>query len=122
VGEEKQKALQALDVLVEPNGALAIGRVCYYEGVAPRGRQAVERLVNVGRADLLGRALKAPSPEGRLYAAIGLARLRKLSWDDVAARAAKEGDVEVCSGCIVKHVSASRAIGYYEAGVAEPDR
>lgn len=43
-----------------------------------------------------------------------------LSSHDVrAARAAVEGNVEVCSGCIVWHVSANRAIGYYNAGVTE---
>ena len=65
------------------------------------------------RADLLERALRAPTPEGRSYAAHGLARLGKLTWEEVEARASREADVQVCSGCIVEKVSASRGIDYF---------
>lgn len=112
--DEKYEALAELDVLLDARHQLTIGRACYMHGGPPWGREAVDGLVNKGRADLLERALRAPSPEGRLYAALGLFRLGKLTWTQVAALAANESNVETCNGCQTERVPASDAIGTSE--------
>ncbi len=74
----------------------------------------MNKLVRMGRDDLLRRALAAPPIEGRIYAAIGLARLEIFRWSDVEARiAAEHGLVNTCDGCLVQQVFARDAIAYY---------
>lgn len=109
---EKQRALAYLDVLLDSSVPLAVGQHCSFGNVPPVGRSALEGLVGMERSDLLLRALEAPSAEGRIYAAIGLARLGQISWDEVSARAAREPIVNVCGGCITLQVSGVEALNY----------
>jgi hypothetical protein len=118
---EKEAARSELDVLLDSKYPPIVGQVCFVTGAPSRGQQAVDGLVAMRRPDLLKRALAAPSPEGRLYAMIGLARLGALTWSRLEARAATEAEVEVCSGCIVERVPASNALGYYRGYASNLD-
>jgi hypothetical protein len=108
--ETQQEALEHLAVLLDAENPPVFGEYCGYAGMIPPGRIATNALVRMGRADLLQRALAAPTPEGRIHAAVGLCRLGKMAWADVTSRAARESDIEACSGCILMTLPAREVL------------
>ena len=78
---------------------------------------AVERLVEARRVDALRRALRGPSPEGRVYAVEALERLAQegleLGAEDRAAIEtvrALPALLGTCSGCFVTEKTAAAAL------------
>ena len=110
--EGRHKALEQLAVLLEGSN-LEIGDRCGIAGVPPTGRVELEGLVEMERVDLLLRALEAPTAEGRIYAAIGLAQLGDITDDELMALASREPVVTVCDGCLVEQVKGEKALSYY---------
>ena len=112
--QEREDALAYLAILEDPNGHLVIGSRCYYGGVQPRGRYALDELVRLRRDDLLRKLLRVRSAEGRSYAAIGLWRLGSMSSDELRSFLSSiTGNIQVCSGCMPEEVPARQAISYY---------
>ena len=74
---------------------LTVGYACGPDGSPPAGRPAMDLLVAEKRDDLLSQALRAPSPEGRVYAALGL---RALEQQKVAIRPEDRAAIEKLSG------------------------
>lgn len=97
-------------LLTDPLSSGAYGDRCGIIGVSPQGREAMQRLRDEGRKDLLLAIASSPSPEGRMYAfeALGSPRFGKDLppglLDDLVERAASlRAEVKVCSGCMFSH-------------------
>jgi hypothetical protein len=95
-------------LLLDPFEQLDVGETCYYAGVAPRGREAAAALSAGGHVDLLAIVLRGANPEGRVYAAQELLRLRAAgtALEDAIVETlrtvrALELPISTCSGCIV---------------------
>jgi hypothetical protein len=53
---------------MDPLSELDYGTACYWAGMPPPGREAIDHLIAKQRYDLIGNVLRGYSPEGRLYA------------------------------------------------------
>lgn len=118
--QEMRAAVEQMLVLLDAEHPPVVGAVCYYSGVPPKGRQALDELVRMKRTDLMKNLLNAPSPEGRVYAALGLGQMGVMSDAEVKAWVGRiETPVSVCAGCLVLEVSAVEALSYYTFGGPE---
>ena len=100
-------------VLTDPLERTDFGVSCYFGGAAPSGRMALRALVQARSIILLELALRGANPEGRVYAAEGLARLGALTNADLRVienLAATGVDVQECDGCIVTLTSARKLL------------
>src|SRR4029078_6794692 len=50
---------------------------CDYAGITPRGKSAIDAIVNAKRVDLLANILKGYNPRGRGYAAVALTAMQR---------------------------------------------
>jgi hypothetical protein len=103
VGELPAELAEAHEKLTSLAVVLEVGTSCGVGGEPPVGHRLMERLVAAKRADLLRDALRGPSAEGRVYAALGLAKLGPLAAEDRASIEAILADpavpVRSCRGC-----------------------
>ncbi|MGC4066637.1 MAG: hypothetical protein QM784_18775 [Polyangiaceae bacterium] len=114
VRQEREEALAHAALLADPKEHLVIGSHCYATGQPPRGRHELDALVRMNRVDALRKLLRAPTAEGRVYAAIGLRRCGAMSKDElVAFLSTIDGKVHVCAGCMVLEVTPPAAVPYY---------
>ena len=103
----------AYEVLTDPFATNDVGDKCYYAGVVPDGRKAMESLRAAGRWDLVRAALRSMSPEGRVYAALALLELRgvmdipKADYDAINIIRSLDIGISVCDGCIVHREKAT---------------
>ena len=99
------------EYLISPlhNSTVAKGE-CGFGGVVPKGRVAIDALVNAHRTELIENVLRGYNPGGRVYAALALLEMQKQGkWlsSDVQNTIHKLGQLEIkittCSGCIYGH-------------------
>jgi len=124
LGELSQAEIHAelkehYEYLISPldNSTIGVGG-CGYGGVLPRGRIAIDALVDAGRIDLIENVLRGYNPGGRVYAALALLTMEK-EGRALSASAQDTLDkllnlpikVSTCSGCLVSHhLTAKQAI------------
>lgn len=79
---------------------------CDYAGITPRGKEAIDAIVNASRPDLLANILKGYNPGGRVYAAVALTAMQrkgaKLPADTLhALEVVRNLDLllDTCEGC-----------------------
>jgi hypothetical protein len=123
--ESSQERIQdhvAFRRLTSRNAELAVGRACGIAGTPPPGQLELALLVNHERTDLLSRALGAPTPEARVYAALGLWSMRVISDDERQHfMSAIDTPVRMCSGCLFWSASATEVVARYaERSEARP--
>jgi len=100
-------------LLADPFATNDVGDKCYYAGVVPDGRKAMDSLKAAGRWDLVRGALRSMSPEGRVYAALALLERKgavdipKADHDAIKVISGLKIDISVCNGCIVHREKAS---------------
>lgn len=90
---------------------------CGYGAVTPRGKEAIDAIVNAHRLDLLANILKGYNPGGRVYAAIAFTAMQrkgvKLPDDTLAAlELVRNLDLllETCEGCFFSFKTAKTII------------
>lgn len=104
--------------LLSPDSDLVVGRACGIVGTPPPGQRDLATLVDHERTDLLSRALGAPTPEARVYAALGLWSLRTIGDDERRRFVGRiTGPVRMCSGCLFWSASATEAVAGYDEHV-----
>jgi hypothetical protein len=90
---------------------------CGYGAVTPRGKKAIDAIVNADRLDLLANILKGYNPGGRVYAAVALTAMQrngiKLPPDTLhALEVIRNLDLrlETCDGCLYRFKTARTII------------
>ncbi len=105
----------AYERLASANARLVVGHTCYYGAKRPQGWAELNVLVRARRDDLLWRLQRAPTPEARLYGAIGLRETEAVGpkWFKVLVAAVRE-PVATCRGCLLSSGSAVEAVAAYD--------
>lgn len=102
-GPLAQVIAEARDALMGTRDDLPVGRACGYGAAPPSGHWFVEYLLAARREDILAQAFQsAPTMEGRVWAAYGLAEAGKLTFREARAFTQSLTRVLVCLGCIVE--------------------
>jgi hypothetical protein len=90
---------------------------CGYGAVTPRGKKAIDAIVNANRLDLLANVLKGYNPGGRVYAAVALTAMQRngvtLPSDTLhTLEVVRNLDLllETCSGCLMSFKTAGTII------------
>lgn len=105
----------AYDRLTSSKARLVVGWRCYLAPHAPPGGNETRVLVDAGRADLLRQLASAPTPEARIYGALGLRELGVIDSETFARMLGDiEGPVQTCSGCIFWTAIAKEAAAAYD--------
>ena len=71
------KYVMDYDLLTQPLWELTYGEACGWAGLAPRGREAIERLITDEQYSLIENILRGYNPEGRIYAIEAILRIGK---------------------------------------------
>jgi|GEM_PF-6913221 len=97
-----------LELLLDPIRPLTVGTHCGIAGIAPEGREAIDRLTSAKQLGLLGRILRSTNPEARVYAAMAMDQLGKSgmlvsSADAKAIETIGKLDITIqrCDGCFI---------------------
>jgi hypothetical protein len=109
---------ESFDVLVAPFEVTDVGEKCYYSGIKPTGRVAMDTLCASQRYDLMRAILRGPNPEGRTYAALALLEHDKVDSQDATVIQKLKSlsiPIQVCRGCIVSRKKFADIIAATEA-------
>lgn len=89
------------------------GTACYFAGIAPEGRKAIDKLVENNDFDLIGKVLKGANNEGKIYEIEALLKL-SIKGETKLTTIVKEKIKQLinldyqfsqCSGCFVSRTS-----------------
>lgn len=97
------------DILMDASHYYDYGDSCYYSGVKPTGKVAIEQLVDAGRFDLVKNIIRGFNPEGRAYGIEALLKanstrrglLTDTDREVIKTLISIDMVVNHCSGCIV---------------------
>ncbi len=108
---------QAYTVLTNPLEKYDYGTFCYFAGVPPAGRKAIQRLLADPASDVIRAVLRSTNPEARVYAVEAMLELERsgASISEVDRRAMKkivelQIPISVCDGCLVYQSTAKEIL------------
>ncbi len=109
---------QAYAVLTDPLEKYDYGTFCYFAGVPPEGRKAVQHLLAAPASGVIRAVLRSAHPEARVYALEAMLELGRrgvsiaeVDWDAMRKIVELEIPICVCEGCIVSQRTAREIFG-----------
>ena len=107
-GKTPEEFKNEYSILIDPFTQYRFGHSCSYSGRPPKGRVAIRKLMDGQQIDLIRRSLRSLNPEGRVYAAEALIKLRRSGYSIVendmeAIKKIRDSELflSTCYGCKV---------------------
>lgn len=110
---------EAFDLLTDPTTSLTYGKACGIVGVDPKGRVAIDNLLEAKRIDLIKEVLYSENVVGKIYAIQVMTKLAnsgkvnlnekdKLIFHEISQSNVL---INTCSGCLVYQSTPKEIIG-----------
>jgi hypothetical protein len=107
-GQAPEELKNEYSILISPFTQYPFGHSCSYSGRPPKGRVAIRKLMDGRQIDLIRGSLRSLNPEGRVYAAEALIKLRRSGYSIVendmeAIKKIRDSELflSTCYGCKV---------------------